>query len=238
MLESADIHTPSALPTEVIPGFLFIGSFDHASRADLLKTLGITHILNTVPTCPCLYKNSFTYYETSSSNPPSFEECAAFLDPIQAAGAKVLIHCMSGNSRSPSIALFYLMRTYQQTLEQSYTYLKAKRPSISFNEKDACRTMEVERHILGARASRFQLPTGKIQNTIGGGGGATAGGGATGMCASFASFIHQQQPQQQQQQQHSAMPMDPSSTNGSGGGGFGGRLPPPGQGFTFGAPRQ
>jgi dual specificity MAP kinase phosphatase len=46
MLENADIHTPSALPTEIIPGFLFIGSFDHASRADLLKTLGITHILN------------------------------------------------------------------------------------------------------------------------------------------------------------------------------------------------
>ena len=37
---------PSALPTEVIPGFLFLGSYDHASRAELLKALGITHILN------------------------------------------------------------------------------------------------------------------------------------------------------------------------------------------------
>ncbi len=122
------------------------------------------------------------------------------------------------------------MRTYQQTLEQSYTYLKAKRPSISFNEKDAGRTMEVEGQILGARASRFQLPIGKVQSST------TALGGAVGT-PSFASFVQQQQ---QQQQQHSAMAIDPSLNGvGFGSGGF----PAPGQqggggGFTFGAPPQ
>ena len=39
-------QTPSALPTEVLPGFLFLGTYDHASRAELLKTLGIGNILN------------------------------------------------------------------------------------------------------------------------------------------------------------------------------------------------
>mgnify|MGYP002389572649 CR=1 FL=1 len=34
------------MPTEVLPGFLFLGSYDHASRAELLKALGIAHILN------------------------------------------------------------------------------------------------------------------------------------------------------------------------------------------------
>jgi hypothetical protein len=121
------------------------------------------------------------------------------------------------------------MKTYQQTLEQAYAYLKAKRPSISFNEKDARRTMEVEGHILGARASRFQLPIGKVQSTIG-----EAGRAAAGMCPSF-SHHHQQQPQQQQQ--HNAMSMDPRSIVG-GGNGFGDSFPPPGQDFTFGAPHQ
>lgn len=37
---------PSSMPTEVLPGFLFLGSYDHASRAELLKALGIGHILN------------------------------------------------------------------------------------------------------------------------------------------------------------------------------------------------
>lgn len=39
-------QAPSALPTEVLPGFLFLGTYDHASRAELLKTLGIGNILN------------------------------------------------------------------------------------------------------------------------------------------------------------------------------------------------
>jgi Dual specificity phosphatase, catalytic domain len=189
--------------------------------------------LQTVPTCPCLYKNSFTYYETSTSDPPTFEECAAFLDAVQAAGAKVLVHCMSGNSRSPSIALFYLMRTYQQTLEQSYTYLKAKRPSISFNEKDAGRTIEVESQLLGDRASRFNLPIGKQRTAAMAGG----GGGPPGMGApSFASFIQQQQ----QQHNHGAMAIDSSIYNHDGAGGAfgGGGLPQPGLGFAFGAPPQ
>jgi len=135
---------------------------------------------------------------------------------------------MSGNSRSPSIALFYLMKTYQQTLEQSYVYLKAKRPSISFNEKDAGRTMEVEEHILGARSSRFQLPIGKMQSISG------AGGPAAGTCApNFATFNHQQHLQQQQ---HNAVSMDPRSIHGNDDG-FGGGFPPR-QGFTFGAPHQ
>lgn len=37
---------PSALPSEIIPGFLFLGSYDHASRQDMLVTLGIEYVLN------------------------------------------------------------------------------------------------------------------------------------------------------------------------------------------------
>ncbi len=37
-------HT--VLPTAVIPGSLYLGSYDTASRSELLKAMGITHILN------------------------------------------------------------------------------------------------------------------------------------------------------------------------------------------------
>lgn len=92
----------SAFPTEILPGFLYLGSYDNASRSELLKTVGITHILNvgvvlsvfrqpkylqnqtklpdmqTVPTCQNLYKNSF-HYHTVSSKPPDFNECFSYL---------------------------------------------------------------------------------------------------------------------------------------------------------------
>lgn len=48
---------PSSLPNEILPGFLFLGSYDHASRAELLKALGIGHILNVRPALtPCIVR--------------------------------------------------------------------------------------------------------------------------------------------------------------------------------------
>jgi hypothetical protein len=46
---AACVDTPppsGAFPTEVLPNFLFLGSYDHASRAELLKAMGIKRILN------------------------------------------------------------------------------------------------------------------------------------------------------------------------------------------------
>jgi hypothetical protein len=37
---------PSAYPSEILPGFLYLGNYDNASRCELLKALDITHILN------------------------------------------------------------------------------------------------------------------------------------------------------------------------------------------------
>lgn len=44
----------SAFPTEILPGFLYLGSYDNASRSELLKTVGITHVLNVSVTSPRL----------------------------------------------------------------------------------------------------------------------------------------------------------------------------------------
>ena len=63
----------SAFPSAVLPHFLYLGSYDHASRSDALKMLEITHILNVSPpsACPqdfvglivsaCLMKGGFTF---------------------------------------------------------------------------------------------------------------------------------------------------------------------------------
>jgi hypothetical protein len=34
------------MPTTILNGFLYLGSYDTASRQELLKAMGITHILN------------------------------------------------------------------------------------------------------------------------------------------------------------------------------------------------
>jgi hypothetical protein len=90
------------MPTCIIPGFLYMGSYDTASRPELMKAMNITHMLNvcnrmlsphtfmkthltpsllhiqTVLSCPALFKNTFTYH-TVSTNPPDLGECFKFL---------------------------------------------------------------------------------------------------------------------------------------------------------------
>lgn len=103
MLPAGGKTHESCMPTTIINGFLYLGSYDTASRQELLKAMGISHILNvrpyivwqqlpalgclcslllmplqTVPTCPALYKNTFTYH-TVADVPPRFEECFDFL---------------------------------------------------------------------------------------------------------------------------------------------------------------
>ena len=42
---------PSAFPTLVVPDMLYLGSYDHAARAELLKALGVKRILNVRAPC-------------------------------------------------------------------------------------------------------------------------------------------------------------------------------------------
>nr|DAD23525.1 TPA_asm: hypothetical protein HUJ06_024988 [Nelumbo nucifera] len=76
--EKLGIQT-SAFPSEVLPEFLYLGSYDNASRAELLKTQGISRILNTVPACQNLYKNSFTYYCLQDEKSLPFDDAIQFL---------------------------------------------------------------------------------------------------------------------------------------------------------------
>lgn len=43
--EKSGLQT-SAFPSEILPEFLYLGSYDNASRAELLKTQGISRVLN------------------------------------------------------------------------------------------------------------------------------------------------------------------------------------------------
>ncbi|EFJ41745.1 hypothetical protein VOLCADRAFT_77506 [Volvox carteri f. nagariensis] len=139
----------SVLPTGIIPGSLYLGSYDTASRSELLRAMGITHILNTWPSNPALFKNSFTYH-TVSSAPVDFQECFDFIDNVLKSEQKVLVYCMTGSSRSPSVVIAYLMKHRGWRLAESYKWVKDKRPAINIKDEDAKRLMEFEVQLHGS----------------------------------------------------------------------------------------
>lgn len=143
-------HQESVLPTQILPSFLYLGNYDTASRSELLKQFNITHILNTVPDCPVLFKNTFTYH-TVTCLPPDFEECFQFLESIRTDpdGKKVLVYCMSGLSRSPTVVIAYLMKLRGWRLAESYKWVKDKRRSIQISPADTERLKQFEIQLLG-----------------------------------------------------------------------------------------
>ncbi|KAI7744196.1 hypothetical protein M8C21_005474 [Ambrosia artemisiifolia] len=123
----------SAFPSEILPEFLYLGGYDNASRAEILKTLGISCVLNTVAACQNLYKNSFTYHCLPDSPTLAFDDAVNFLEKCEKDKARVLVHCMSGKNRSPAVVMAYLMKSRRWTFDQSYQWVKERRPSVDLN---------------------------------------------------------------------------------------------------------
>ncbi|PIN09130.1 Dual specificity phosphatase [Handroanthus impetiginosus] len=145
----SSIHV-GAFPSEILPEFLYLGSYDNAARAELLKTQGISRVLNTVPACQNLYKNSFTYHCLQYDQKLPFDDAIQFLEQCEKDRARVLVHCMSGKNRSPAIVIAYLMKSKGWKLAQSYQWVKERRPSVEINQAVYQQLEEYEQKIFGS----------------------------------------------------------------------------------------
>ncbi|KAK2979018.1 hypothetical protein RJ640_013652 [Escallonia rubra] len=139
----------SAFPSEILSEFLYLGSYDNASRAELLKTQGISRVLNTVPACQNLYKNSFTYHCLQEEKKLPFDDAIQFLEQCERDRARVLVHCMSGKNRSPAVVIAYLMKSKGWRLGQSYQWVKERRPSVELSQAVYQQLQEYEQKIFG-----------------------------------------------------------------------------------------
>ncbi|KAJ4764984.1 hypothetical protein LUZ62_075359 [Rhynchospora pubera] len=139
----------SAFPSEILHDFLFLGSYDNASRSELLKTIGISHILNTVAACQNLYKNSFTYFVLQDDQNLRFDDAIGFIEQCEKIKARVLVHCMSGKSRSAAVVIAYLMKAKGWRLTQSFQWVKERRPQINLSSGAQQQLVEYEQQLFG-----------------------------------------------------------------------------------------
>lgn len=49
-----------------------------------------------------------------------FKICVTFTDKVREANGCVLIHCLAGISRSPTVAIAYVMRVFGMTSDEAY----------------------------------------------------------------------------------------------------------------------
>jgi len=129
----------SEYPSEIIPGFLYLGSFNEISKKELLQ-LGVGHILNVASECANISGESFVYTKRNIMDTVSenlslhFEEAFRCIERARSENSGIVIHCYMGISRSASITIAYLMKCNNWDLKTALTYVKSCRPFIQPND--------------------------------------------------------------------------------------------------------
>ena len=94
---------------------IYIGNYSTSTNFELLKTLGITHIISAIPSFNPPFEDKFHYLHIEAYDDESqdisqyFEISNEFINECLNQGGKVLIHCMVGRSRSVSLFLGFLI---------------------------------------------------------------------------------------------------------------------------------
>jgi len=127
-------------PASQITPFLFLGNLKDASDNEGLRRLGIDHVLNVTATAAgyktapdIRYKQLIASDNGYQNLKQYFDEAFEFIDSARLGGGAVLIHCQAGVSRSPTIAVAYLIKHSPMTMVEAYKFVKSRRSIISPN---------------------------------------------------------------------------------------------------------
>lgn len=145
------------LPCEIQEG-LYLGSIGAAYNKDELLKLKITHILSVANMVESAYPSDFRYKQievrdsTDVDLEEHFDECFAFIDEARQSVGAVLVHCFAGRSRSVTVVVAYLMKTYGMSFLQALDLVRSKRPQAAPNPGFILQLKKFERK-LGDRST-------------------------------------------------------------------------------------
>ena len=133
-----EINKEWGIPNEIVPNQIWLGNARHAKNKQIIKGMGITHILNMTTEIDNIFENQGVKYlkipvhdYTHSEISKYFKLCYDFL--VDNSFGRFLIHCVLGRSRSCTIMIMYLMKKYEITYEEASTLLSEKRNIAQVN---------------------------------------------------------------------------------------------------------
>ncbi|KAG6337373.1 hypothetical protein ID866_1696 [Astraeus odoratus] len=129
------------VPSNVVPGSLFLGSLSATMDRELLASHHITHVVQVldVPWLPISEKDGFWCLKIDILDKPSadlrphLEGACQYIYNALSSGGNVLVHCQQGVSRSPAIVIAYLIHNLGMSYDQAYALVKRRRPCINPN---------------------------------------------------------------------------------------------------------
>ena len=123
---------------EIVQG-IYLGSISASYNLQVLKNVGVTHIVSVIAGYDPPYPNDFKYLVINALDNKNndlsnvFDKSNKFIDECLEENGKILIHCAAGRSRSASILIAYLMNTFAFDFEDCLYSLKHKRNIVEPN---------------------------------------------------------------------------------------------------------
>lgn len=147
------LNTGSTWNATPITDNILISDLTTALNIDVLKSEGISHIVNLVLGIDSIYPDCFTYLNIPARDIEN-QDISQYLDQslnfirnaIECDG-KVLVHCSCGVSRSASIVIAYLIKYHQMNYQEAYVYIKQKRPIVEPNPGFVKQLVEFEERV-------------------------------------------------------------------------------------------
>jgi len=148
-----------------------VGNQHDAKDLERLKSRGITRVLNVTAHLPAYHQQAGVSYKAlpAADNGQQnisqyFDEAVQFIEDARRLGTRVLVHCVAGVSRSPTIAIAYVMKCLQMSMVEAYSLVKSRRPIISPNLNFMGQLLEWERclqpEVEGRGGDAARLPSG------------------------------------------------------------------------------
>ncbi len=125
----------------IVTNNIVIGGRDDVTNIELLKSLGITHILNVAHQLPQYHpENEFMYMKVPMLDTDDYtitdkmDNIIKYIKNVENINGRVFVHCISGVSRSVAVLLLYFIMEHKFWLVDIYNYMKFLRPFIAPND--------------------------------------------------------------------------------------------------------
>ncbi|KAF4093209.1 hypothetical protein AMELA_G00030130 [Ameiurus melas] len=118
---------------------LYLGAESDVTQ-DCLSARGISYVLSVSRCCPqpsFLPQSQYLRIPIDDSLRddllPWIPQALRFIDGAMSLGCSIIVHCAAGISRSPALAVAYVMYSQGMDLDHAYRFVKERRPTISPN---------------------------------------------------------------------------------------------------------
>lgn len=139
---------------------IYLGSDAVARDREVLRTNGITHVLNCVGfVCPEYFKGDLEYKTLWLQDSPCEDlmsllyDVFDYFEEVREQGDRVFVHCCQGVSRSTSLVIAYVMWREHKSFEEAFQDVKAARGVANPNMGFACQLLQCQKRMHAAPVS-------------------------------------------------------------------------------------